>query len=97
MQPSATAEEAKRLAEVIGVIAKLAHLKKAKFFFQNCGGKSIKNTLISKIKKVESSAPTIAFVNEDSYDLSYYGYQCNRTFFSRELQEYRIYLDLQNM
>jgi len=26
-----------------------------------------------------------------------YGYQCNRCFFTRELQEYRIYLDLQNM
>ena len=78
-------EEAKRLAEVIGVIAKLAHLKKAKFIFQNCGGKSIANKLIPKIKKVESSAPTIAFVNEDSYHLSFYGYQCNRCFFTREL------------
>ena len=50
----ATHEEAKRLAEVIGVIAELAHQKKAKFFFQNCGGKSIKNMLIPKVKKVES-------------------------------------------
>ena len=50
----ATVEEAERLAEVIGVIAKLAHLKKAKFIFQNCGGKSIKNMLIPKVKKVES-------------------------------------------
>jgi hypothetical protein len=49
----ATTEEAKRLAEVIGVIAKLAHQKKSKFIFQNCGGKSIKMTLIPKIKKVE--------------------------------------------
>ena len=73
----ATTEEAKRLAEVIGVIAKLAHQRKAKFIFQNCGGKSIKTKLIPKIKKVESSAPTIAFVNEDSYHLSFYGYQCN--------------------
>jgi hypothetical protein len=63
----------KRLAEVIGVIAKLAHLKKAKFIFQNCGGKLITMTLIPKIKKVESTAPTIAFVNEDSYHLSFYG------------------------
>ena len=77
-----TTEEAKRLAEVIGVIAKLAHQKKAKFIFQNCGGKSIKKTLIPKIKKVESSAPTIAFVNEDSYHLSFYDYYCNRCFFT---------------
>ena len=70
----ATVKEAERLAEVIGVIAKLAHLKKAKFIFQNCGGKSNKNMLIPKIKKVESSAPTITFVNEDSYHLSFYGY-----------------------
>ncbi len=87
----------KRLAEVIGVIAKLAHLKKAKFIFQNCGGKLITMTLIPKIKKVESTAPTIAFVNEDSYHLSFYGYQCNVCFYNRELQKYRIYLDLQNM
>ena len=93
----ATTEEAKRLAEVIGVIAKLAHQKTSKFIFQNCGGKSIKMTLIPKIKKVESSAPTIVFVNEDSYHLSFYDYLCNRCFFTRELQEYRIYLDLQNM
>jgi hypothetical protein len=93
----ATVEEAERLAEVIGVIAKLAHLKKAKFIFQNCGGKSITNTLIPKIKKVESSAPTIAFVNEDSYHLSFYDYSCNVCFFTRKLQEYRIYLDLQNI
>jgi len=73
------------------------HQKKAKFIFQNCGGKSIKNMLIPKIKKVESSSPTIAFVNEDSYHLSFYGYFCNRCFFTRELQEYRIYLDLQNI
>jgi hypothetical protein len=93
----ATTEEAKRLAEVIGVIAKLAHLKGAKFFFQNCGGKSITMTLIPKIKKVESTTPTITFVNEDSYHLSFYGYQCNRCFFTRKLQEYRIYLDLKRM
>ena len=97
MQPSATAEEAKRLAEVIGDFAELVHQKEAKFIFQNCGGKSITKKLIPKIKKVESSAPTITFVNEDSYHLSFYGYQCNRCFFTRELQEYRIYLDLQNM
>jgi hypothetical protein len=53
--------------------------------------------LILKIKKVESSAPTITFVNKDSYHLSFYGYPCNRCFCNRELQEYRIYLDLQNM
>ncbi len=93
----ATTEEAKRLAEVIGVIAKLAHQKEAKFIFQNCGGKSIKTTLIPMIKKVESSAPTITFVNEDSFHLSFYNYLCNMCFFTRELQEYRIYLDLQNM
>ena len=93
----ATAEEVKRLAEVIGEFAELVHQKEAKFIFQNCGGKSIKTKLIPKIKKVESSAPTITFVNEDSYHLSFYGYQCNRCFFTRELQEYRIYLDLQNI
>jgi len=93
----ATHEEAKRLAEVISVIAKLVHQKKAKFIFQNCGGKSIKNMLIPKIKKVESSSPTITFVNKFSYHLSFYGYLCNRCFFTRELQEYRIYLDLQNI
>jgi hypothetical protein len=81
----ATTEEAKRLAEVIGVIAKLAHQKKAKFIFQNCGWKSIKMTLIPKIKKVESSAPTIVFVNEDSYHLSFYDYLCNRCFFTSDL------------
>jgi hypothetical protein len=93
----ATAEEAKRLAEVIGVFAELVHQKEAKFIFQNCSGKSITTTLIPKIKKVELSTPTITFVNEDLYHLSFYGYQCNRCFFTRELQEYRIYLDLQNM
>ena len=76
----ATVEEAKRLADVIGVIAKLAHLKEAKFILQNCGGKSITNMLIPKIKKVESSAPTIAFVNEDSYHLTFYDYLCNVCF-----------------
>jgi len=54
-------------------------------------------SFIPKIKKVKSSAPTIAFVNEDSYHLSLYDYYCNRCFFTRELQEYRIYLDLQNV
>jgi hypothetical protein len=93
----ATVEEAERLAEVIGVIAELAHLKGSKFFFQNCGGKSITKMLIPKIKKVELSAPTIAFVNEDSYHLSFYGYQCNVCFFTRKLQEYQNYLDLQNI
>ena len=90
-------EEAKRLAEVIGVIAKLAHQKEAKFIFQNCGGKSIKKMLIPKIKKVESPAHTITFVNEDSYHLSFYDYLCNVCFYNRELQEYRIYLDLKNI
>jgi hypothetical protein len=93
----ATTEEAKRLAEVICVFAELAHQKEAKFIFQNCGGKSITKTLIPKIKKVKSSAHTITFVNKDSYHLSFYGYQCNRCFFTRELQEYRIYLDLKRM
>ena len=93
----ATSEEAEWMAEVISVIAELAHQKKAKFIFQNCGGKSIKKTLIPKLKKVESSAPTIAFVNEDSYHLSFYDYQCNVCFCTGELQKYRIYLDLQNM
>ncbi len=36
-------------------------------------------------------------MNEDSYHLSFYDYQFNRCFFTWELQEYRIYLDLQNM
>ncbi len=63
----------------------------------NCGGKSIKNTLIPKIKKVKSSAHPITFVNEDSYHLSFYDYQCNVCFYNRELKEYRIYLDLQNI
>jgi hypothetical protein len=76
------------MAEVIGVIAKLAHKRKAKFIIQNCGGKSITTTLIPKIKKGESSSPTIAFVNEDSYHLSFYDYLCKRCFFTRELQEY---------
>jgi hypothetical protein len=76
----ATSEEAERMAEVISVIAELAHRKKAKFIFQNCGGKSIKKKLIPKIKKVESSAPTIAFVNENSNHLSFYDYQCNVCF-----------------
>jgi hypothetical protein len=93
----ATTEEAKRLAVVIGDFDELAHQKEAKFIFQNCDGKSIMKKLIPKINKVESSAPTITFVNEDSYHLSFYGYQCNRCFFTRELQEYRIYLDLQRM
>ena len=93
----ATTEEAKRLAEVICVFAELAHQKKAKFIFQNCGGKSITKTLIPKIKKVKLSAHTITFINEDSYHLSFYGYQCNRCFFTRKLQEYRIYLDLKRM
>ena len=84
----ATPEEAKRLAEVIGVITELAHQKEAKFIFQNCGGKSIKTKLIPMIKKVESSAPTITFVNEDSYHLSFYDYLCNRCFYTPELQEY---------
>ena len=53
--------------------------------------------LIPKIKKVDSSAPTITFINVDLYHLSFYGYPCNRCFFTQELQEYRIYLDLQNM
>ncbi len=35
-------------------------------------------------------------MNEDSNHLSLFDYQCNRCFFTRELQEYRIYLDLQN-
>ncbi len=61
----ATSEEAERMAEVIGVIAELAHRKKAKFIFHNCGGKSIKNTLIPKIQKVISSACRISYVNED--------------------------------
>jgi predicted mannosyl-3-phosphoglycerate phosphatase (HAD superfamily) len=64
-------EETERMAEVIGGIAKLAHRKEAKFIFQNCGGKSIKNTLIPKIKKVKSSARTITFENKDSYHLSF--------------------------
>ena len=80
----ATHEEAERMAEVIGVIAKLAHQKEAKFIFQNCGGKSITTTLIPKIKNAESSSPTIAFVNEDSHHLSFYGYLCKRCFFSWE-------------
>ena len=74
----ATHKEVERMAEVIGVITKLTHRKEAKFIFQNCGGKSIKKTLLPKIKKVESSAPTITFVNEDSYHLLFYGYLCNR-------------------
>jgi flagellar biosynthesis GTPase FlhF len=82
---------------VICVIAKLAHRKDAKFIFQNCSGKSIKNTLIPKIKKVKSSACSFTFINEDSYHLSFYNYQCNVCFYNRELQEYRIYLDLQNI
>ena len=53
--------------------------------------------LIPKIKKVESSAHTITFVNEDSYHLSFYGYLCNVCFYNWELQEYRIYLDLKNI
>jgi len=47
----ATTEEAKRLAEVIGVIAKLAHQRKAKFIFQNCGGKSITKKLDSEYQE----------------------------------------------
>ena len=86
-------EEAKVLAEVIGVIAELAHQKKPNSSFQHCGGKSVKKTLIPKIKKVESLAPTITFVNEDSYHLSFYDYQCNVCFCNWEIQEYRIYLD----
>jgi chemotaxis protein histidine kinase CheA len=93
----ATVEEAERLAEVICVIAEIAHLKEAKFISQNCGGKSITKKLIPKIKKVESSAPTIAFVNENSNHLSLYDYQCNVCFCTGELQKYWIYLDLQNM
>jgi hypothetical protein len=81
----ATTEEAKRLAAVICVFAELAYQKEAKFIFQNCGGKSITKTLIPKIKKVKLSAHTITFINEDSYHLSFYGYQCNRCFFTREL------------
>ena len=53
--------------------------------------------MIPKIKKVDSSAPTITFINVDLYHLSFYGYPCNRCFFTQELQEYRIYLDLRNM
>jgi len=64
-------------AEVIGDFAELVHQKEAKFIFQDCGGESIKTKLILKIKKVELLAPTITFVNEDSYHLSFYGYQCN--------------------
>jgi hypothetical protein len=93
----ATHEEAGRMAEVIGDFAELAHRKEAKFIIQNCGGKSILTKLIPKIKKVDSSAPTITFVKLDSYHLSIYGYLCNRCFCTRELQEYWIYLDLQNM
>ena len=88
----ATSEEAEQMAEVISVITKLAHRKEAKFIFQNCGGKSIKTKLIPKIKKVDLSAPTITFVNEDSYHLSFYDCQCNVCFCNREIQEYRIYL-----
>ena len=68
----ATPEETERMAEIIGGITKLAHQKEAKFIFQNCGGKSIKNMLIPKIKKVKSSARTITFENKDSYHLSFY-------------------------
>jgi hypothetical protein len=93
----AKCEEAERMAEVIGDFAELAHRKKAKFIFQNSGGKSIKTTLIPKIKEVISSARTIIFVNEDSYHISFFNYQCNRSFYTRELQEYRVYLNLQNM
>jgi hypothetical protein len=53
-------------------------------------------TLIPKIKKVESSAPTITFVNEDSYHLSFHDYLCN-VLYNQELQEYWIYLGLQNI
>ena len=53
--------------------------------------------MILKIKKVKSSARTITFVNKDSYHLLFYDYPCNVCFLNQELQEYRIYLNLQNI
>ena len=54
-------------------------------------------TLLLKIKKVKLSARTIIFVNEDSYHLLFYSFHCNVCFFTKELQEYQIYLGLQNI
>ena len=88
----ATPEEAKRLAEYLVSSPNLLTKRKPNSSFRNCGGKSIKKTLIPKTKKVKSSAPTITFVNEDSYHLSFYDCQCNVCFCNREIQEYRIYL-----
>ena len=89
----ATPEEAKRLAGFLVSSPNLPTKKKPNSSFRNCVGKYIKKTLIPKIEKVESSAPTITLVNEDSYHLSFYDYQCNVCFCNRDIQEYRIYLE----
>ena len=92
---NATPKETADMAKVICVIAEFVHRRKGKFILLVCGGRTLASALIPKIKKETSSASTIAFVNEYMYHLSLYDYFSKRCFSTKELQEYRIFCDLQ--
>jgi len=90
---SATPKETADMAKVICVIGQFVHRRKGKFILMVCGGTHLANALIPKIKKEETS--TIAFVNEKMYHLLLYDYFSYRCFSTKELQQYRIFCDLQ--
>jgi hypothetical protein len=68
----ATPEEAKRLAEVIGVITELAHQKKTNSSFQHCGGKSIKKTLIPNHLSFYDYQCNVCFCNREIQEYRIY-------------------------
>ena len=93
----ATPDEAETMAKVICSVAELVRSLNGKFILNICGGSGLETMLLGKIRKEKSLADTITFVIKGSYHLSYYSYFNQRNFFTKELQQFRIFCALQEM
>jgi hypothetical protein len=93
-----TPEEASNIVDVIIALARLADALRGLVVLQICGGKAASKVMLPKLKKrMNSSGVGIIILNENSLHMSHYGRINPRVFFTKDLQQYRVYNDFLNM
>jgi hypothetical protein len=86
-------EEAIKIVEIIIALARLADALRGAIVLQICGGNAASRVMLTDMnKRMESSGIRIMILNVKSLHMSKYGHINPRVFFTKDLQQYYVYM-----
>jgi hypothetical protein len=93
-----TPVEAIKIVDVIIAFAELANTLQCAVVLQFCGGKKVSSIMLPILKKrLKSSGIRIIILNKNSFHMSHYGHINTQNFFTKDLQQYLVYMDFHQL